>query len=451
VTSPRPIALAVLLVGLAGGCAPKVAPVPPAAMAPRYPDFPSPDIPASLQTSPILRERHGMAWRRLQSGDPRAANREFTAILEEAPAFYPSQTGLGFALLADRQFKAADASFAAALAGSDRYLPALTGQVESSLALNNLSGAIGAMERILTLDPKRDALRSRLDLVKFRQVQTLIDTGRRARLARRYEEARVALGGALVLAPTSAIILRELALNDLADGELVGAEAHARRAVQLDGAEADAHAILATVLQARERWRDAAAEWDRAVGLESRPEWRGKSAELRDRADKAGLPAEYRALPTATTVSRALAAAYLGIKLEALLDMAPRRPAGVATDIRSHWASTWILQVTQTGVMEILPNHTFQPGSTVRRGELAQIVGRLVALVADRPGELATWRAARPRLSDLPAANVFYKPAAFAIASGAMAAVGFRFEATRPATGEELISAIARVEQLARR
>jgi hypothetical protein len=100
-------------------------------------------------------------------------------------------------------------------------------------------------------------------------------------------------------------------------------------------------------------------------------------------------------------------AAKIGIDLQALINQAPHKPAVVITDIRTHWAAPWILPVAQTGVMDVFANHTFQPNSTVRRSDVAQIVSQLLNLVASRrPDEVSRWRAARPRLSDVPAGYV---------------------------------------------
>ena len=112
-----------------------------------------------------------------------------------------------------------------------------------------------------------------------------------------------------------------------------------------------------------------------------------------------------------------------------------------------------ILPVTQAGVMEILPNHTFQPAATVRRIDLARVVSQLLTLVAaERQIDLARWRAARPRFPDLPATNQYYNAAALALASGAMdTREGDRFLPTQPVTGADLVAAIDRIEQLAGR
>ena len=171
---------------------------------------------------------------------------------------------------------------------------------------------------------------------------------------------------------------------------------------------------------------------------------------MREKADAAAVPAEFRAVPTAPTVTRAELAALIGTRLGRLIETAPKRVAAVATDVRTHWAAPWILPVTQAGVMEIQPNHTFQPAALVRRDHLAQVVGQLLGLAgASRAAEVAKWRAARPKFADLSTSHVFYSAAALAVSAGAMAPhAGARFDPTRPATGPEVTAAIARIEQI---
>ena len=124
----------------------------------------------------------------------------------------------------------------------------------------------------------------------------------------------------------------------------------------------------------------------------------------------------------------------------------------VATDVRGHWAAPWILPVTRAGVMEIFSNHTFQPGSVVRRGDLAGIVYELLSLATvGNSAELERWAAVAPRFADLAPANLVYRAASTAVAAGVMAADGDRFGATRPVTGQELLAAVARVGEIANR
>jgi tetratricopeptide (TPR) repeat protein len=444
--------MCVALTAVLAGCAShRAVPPPSAATAPRFPDYPMPDIPSTLRVPAAVADQHRAAWQWLQAGDLRRATREFTALLKQDPDFYPAHAGLGFALLADREYKAAAAQFTTAVRANERYLPAWSGLAEADLGLKDDAGARAAMERILALDPKQTAVQSRLDLLRFRQVQTLIDSGRRARAAGRLPEADRLLSEALALSPESTAILRDLIDVEVSAGALDDAEAHARAAVQIDASDAEAQARLATVLEARQKFRDASAAFTRANALEPRAEWRDRARALRMKADLAAIPAEFADIEHASTLTRAQVAAFVGIRLEALLARAPSRPLGVATDIRDHWAAPWIVPALQAGIMDIYANHTFQPSGAVRRNDLAQIVARLVAVAAAGTPELMRWQAARPRLADVPAGNVFYRPIALALASGAMIAEADRFFPARPATGADLAAAVARVDQLARR
>jgi len=437
---------------LVAGCASRTRPVA-VPGAPAFPDYPRLEIPANLRVDQDVRDRHELAWQRLQAGDLRNANREFNESLKRSATFYPAETGLGFVALAGRDFKQASSRFSAALAKNDRYLPAWLGLADAHVGLGNDVQAIAALERALEIDPKREALRDRLELLRFKEVQSLIGAGQRARQANRYDEAQRLLDRALTLSPTSAIIRRELSALETARGSLDAAEEHARRAIQIDANDAESHATLGAVLEAREQYRDAAAAYGRAAAIDPRPIWRERSTALREKANLSAIPPEFRDLPAAAAVSRAQVAALIGTRLEVLVERAPKTVAAVATDVRTHWAAPWILPITQAGIMEVLPNHTFQPAATVRRADLAKVIEQLLAvLAAERQIDLGRWRASRPRFADLPPTNLFYNAAALAVASGAMdTRGGDRFEPTRPVTGAELVAAIERIEQLAGR
>jgi tetratricopeptide (TPR) repeat protein len=436
-----------LLVLALGACA-SAAPRPGATATLRYPEFPVPEVPAALKVPQDIRDRHLAGWQRLQAGDTRGATREFTEVLKRSPEFYPAETGLGFVALAERQYAQAASRFSAAVARDARYEPALTGQVQAHVALGNYDEAVAAMEKLTALDPKRD--RTQLEMLRFRQVQGLIESGRNARQAKRLEEADSIFSRALALSPQSAIILRELAVTEVALGQLAEAEAHARRAVLLDANDADAHATLGAVLEALNRPQEAGAAYARAAALDDR--WKSKAASL-NAAAAAALPEGLRDIATVPTVNRAQLAGLIGTRLTDLLGRAPRRTPAIITDVQGHWAAPWIVPVAQAGVMEVFSNYTFQPGAAVRRGELAQAVSQLLTLAfAGRGAQLTQWQAARPAFPDVSSSNLYYRAAALAVAAGVMSADDTgRFFPTRPATGSEATAAITRIEQLAKR
>ena len=97
----------------------------------------------------------------------------------------------------------------------------------------------------------------------------------------------------------------------------IEAEAHARRAIQLDPSDADALRRARRVLEARGKFREAAAAF--AARPPDRPEARVEvdaRTRCRDKADMAAVPAEFRSLGTAPTVTRGQLAALVGIRLE---------------------------------------------------------------------------------------------------------------------------------------
>lgn len=436
----------VLAVSLAG-----CATAPPAGPGtPRYPGVPMLFVPDTAVTTPELRSRHEAAWRRLQAGDLRGAGREFAEVLRQAPGFFPSEAGLGHIAGLERRYADAARHFDKVMLADATYLPALLGRMDVALATGDDAAALALSERILAGDPQQEDVRGQQEVLRLRVVQAQLSRATAARSAGQWDEAQVALERALAMVPDSAVVLRELALVEIARGAFDAAETHARRSLTLDPGDAETHAVLATVLEAHGRFRDAADALSRAGALDPRAEWRDRQAALVSRADFDALPAEYRAIPSATSVTRAQLAAMLGIRLREALARAPRRVTVVLTDIRSHWAAPWILPVIRTGWMESFPNHTFQPSAFVRRADLAQAVWRAAQdLGAGQPQELARWAASRPALRDVPRGHLAYPAIAGALASGA---VGMgdtdRFEPGRPVTGSEIVAAIARLEQL---
>jgi tetratricopeptide (TPR) repeat protein len=436
------LALAVAVTGCVS--APKTGP----SNAPAFAAIDTPIVPKTLTVSTDIRQRHDAAWARLQAGDARTATREFTEILKASPAFYPAETGLGFVALAGRKYPEAIARFRAALARDARYVPAWRGLVDAQLGAQQTDEAIDALKRLLDLDKSQENDRARLELLELKQVQSLIEGGRRARDAKRYDEADRLLDRALTILPRSALVLRERALLEIAMGQLDAAEGHARQAVDADKTDATAYDVLALALEARGRLREAATAWSQAAAID--PAYRARADAARAKAAST-LPAELRDLDNATSVTRAQLAALIGIRLDRVLARSTRNVPAVATDLRGHWAADSIVAVTQAGVMDVFANHTFQPASAVRRSDLAQVMTALLRLAsAAQPDQLARWQSARPAFVDLGGSNVLYPAAALAVSAGAMTAPAGRFEPARAASGADVLAAIARIEQLDR-
>jgi hypothetical protein len=114
----------------------------------------------------------------------------------------------------------------------------------------------------------------------------------------------------------------------------------------------------------------------------------------------------------------------------------------VAVDISGSWAREHIIKVLTYRVMDVYPNHTFQPGAMVRRGDLAQSVGAVLNLL--------NWPAgAAPTFTDMSRSHLFHEGASRAVAAGLMDVTGSgAFEAWRPVTGREAIDVVEALVRL---
>jgi Flp pilus assembly protein TadD len=445
-------AVALALLALAAACAPKTIAVPPPTAAPKFPDFIYPVPPQGIGSVEEM-DRHEIAWRWLQAGDPRNAERIFSALLKQRTDFYPAETGLGYAALARKDFKSAASHFDRAVVANPRYAPALAGRGEALLALGERDDALTNFEAALGADPQLQTVRSRVEVLRFRGLQDDLAEARKLADSCRLKEARTAYEAAITASPQSPFLYRELAALERRDGELASALAHAQKASELDPNDSRSFVFIGEIQESLKDYPKALEAYSSALALEPSEELSNKIEDLRERAAFDAMPEEYRTIETSPTVTRGQLAALLGVRLDAMLKRARGRSAAVITDARTSWAAPWILSVVRAGVMEAYPNHTFQPDSIVRRADLAQAASRALSLIAaENPRLAASWRNAKRQFPDLNPGHLFYPAASLSVEAGVMRTVeDGRFELTRPVTGAEAMAAVRALEDLAER
>jgi tetratricopeptide (TPR) repeat protein len=444
----RSSVLAVGLVLVVAACGARTVPPPATPAADKYPDFIYPAVPPALQRAPGA-ERIDPGWRFLQSGDTRNAARDFDEAVKRNPQLYPARTGEGYVALARGEHDRALTAFDAALSAASQYVPALVGRGQTLLALKRDVDAIGAFEAALAADSSLTAIRRRVDVLRFRTVEQVIEAARSAASAARLDEARTAYERAVELSPDSAFLYRELAVVERRQGNGDRAVEHYRRAIELDGSDTAALIGLAQMLADRQDYQGADAAYRRAAAIEPTPALTAAIAALAERVRESRFPAEFRAIATAPQVTRGDLAALIGIRFERLLAAAAPQQV-VITDTAGSWAAEWITQVARAGVMDPFENHTFQPRLALRRGDVATSVRRLLALAAPGNAALRKLLAQPPAIADMPPTHLVYPAAADAVASGVMPLVEGRFDVNRPVTGAEILAIIDRLQALVR-
>jgi tetratricopeptide (TPR) repeat protein len=443
-------AAAVCLLAAAVGCGPKLPPSPPAVTAPKYPDYIVPTVPRGVGT-PAAVERHMAGWGWLQAGDLRAAERNFAAALKQSESFYPAEVGLGYVALAHKKPKDALQHFDRAVLLNPRYAPSLGGRAEALLALGEEREAMQSLDAALQADPSLSGLRTRFEVLRFRDQQQGIEKARELARSGRLDEARTAYTAAIAASPQSPFLHRELADVERRANNLASALEHASKAAELEPDDARVHVILGEIYEAQEDLAKAADEFALALTIQPDDALRTRVEGLRRRAAFNAMPPEYRGIAAAPTVTRAQLAALFAVQLEPLLATARTVNAIVITDARNHWASAFILAAARAGAMEVYPNHTFRPDDVVRRVDMARAVGRVLELVAKQnPPLAAKWRSPRRKFPDVSPAHLSYPAASLAVEAGVMAtAQDGSFGLTRPVTGAEATASVARLAQLA--
>jgi tetratricopeptide (TPR) repeat protein len=434
----------------AAACGPRRLEPPPTVAVARYPDFIFPSAPPDLGT-PAAQERHKAGWLWLQAGDLKAAERNFEAALKAESAFYPSEVGLGYVEVARKDQNAAVNHFDRAVVANPRYAPALVGRGEALLALGQRDMALKSFEAAVVADESLAPLRTRIEVLRVRGLQEDVDAARKAAEGGQLEDAARAYERAIAASPESPFLYRELADVVRRHGDLDAALQHVQKAAQLDPTDARANVMMGEILEAKKDPLNAIAAYEAALALEKTEAVERKIESLREALALAAMPAEFHAIEASPSLSREQLAALVGVRLDDLFKKVPRRNAVVITDTRESWAGPWILAVARAGVMEVYPNHTFQPASVVRRGDLAEAASRVLSLIATQnPALAAAWRDVKREFSDVPPAHLGYPAATMTVGAGVMQPLpDGSFQLARPVTGAEAVAAVKRLEELA--
>jgi tetratricopeptide (TPR) repeat protein len=432
------------LLATATGCAPKVVPPARVATPPRFPEFRAPVVPDWLAGGPAAANQ-ARGWQLLQGGDFRGATREFEAALTVTPAFYPADAGLGYVELARQDLKAALPHFDRALERAPRELSALLGRGQALLGMNREAEALTTFEVILTIDPAMEDIARRVEVLQFRGQQADLQRTRAAAQAGRFDEAVAGYGRAIAASPESAFLYRELAAVEEQTGATDKALEHLKRSADLEPGDAKVLTQIGDLLEARHELESAAKAYTEALRVEPNADVQAKLDRVAARLDFERLPEEYRAIPGSAQLTRGELAALIGVRLSSLVQQGRRRDTVLITDVRMHWAVTWILAVAQAGIMDPQANRTFVPRASVRRVDLAQVVSRLLTRVP-APAQGRAWQNARLRFSDLGAGHVAYPAASVAIASGVMeTGPNNAFQPSRIVSGQEASDVIDKI------
>ena len=370
----------------------------------------------------------------LVAGDTERAERELQGVLRREPGLVPAVTALGYVRLSMGRIAEASRGFEDVLRRRADYVPAVAGAAAAAQRAGDIEGALRAV-------PARPVARARGPAAAPPAGRGAAPGDREARGGR----ARRPAGGQRRARPWPSTgrpsrPRRRWRASASSWPRCWPGGGDKKGAVEvLEGDPTEDRQVLLQLGQLRTEMGEhgrALEAYRRVLARDPRDEEAlRRSQEVRQALELLEMPEEYRAIASAPRISRAELAALLSVKVTALSRVRPGAPR-VAIDISGSWAREHIIKVLGLDLIEVYPNHTFQPGATVRRGELARAVARVLDLLKWPP-------APTPALADMTAGNLFHAAAARVVAAGLMDLTpAGAFEAWRPVSGQEAVDVI---------
>ena len=379
------------------------------------------------------------AWDDILAGQPARAEQSVGKLATSRPDLAPPRIVLGFAALRANRLKDAAGTFSSVLAADPNDVAALVGLASVRRKQGLLDQALPLYLKAERLRPRDAALGRRASEVKLAVAEAAIAQAGALSAEGKKTEAILMLRRAIEVAPELSPVRIELADLLLESGQRAEALSVLAAAQDTDRSIAIRIATIrfedgdleGAEMALRRGLKDVAEDTEGAALL----------ARIKDRRASLALPEPLRGIGDAPRITRAELAALVVEKVEALRKK-PAAKSEVASDLSRTWARPQVLRALELGLMDVYPNHTFQPSGVVRRGELAVVAARVLDLVG--------WgRSNGQAPKDMSPSHLQYSSVVRVVGAGVMqTAPSGAFEPWRIVTGAEakaVIDALARL------
>ncbi len=379
------------------------------------PPKPSPtgDIPVQKgagEATATERRELEKAYGDLRQGRTGEAEKRLRRLRERSPNLLAARTGLAYVQSRKGQYQEAERLFAEVLAVRPDDLDALLGLGENAARQDDLGHAVQSYRAAAQMHPGDATARKRLADAKLRYTEGRLASARAAAGAGQKDKAETEYRQAIEIVPEVAGLRLELADLLVARGDVEGAVA------VLEGDPTLDPQVLSRLGEHRfhlGRYEGAVEAYRKAVERDpANADLKAHLERAQHAFDFSRMPEEYQRIFTAPVITRADLAALMSVKVTALSRVSATLPS-VAVDISGSWAKDYILKALALDIIEVYPNHTFQPGAMIRRGDLARAVARVLDVLG--------WpKAASPTISDMTPSHLYYEAAVRVVAAGLM-------------------------------
>lgn len=367
-------------------------------------------LPAAVVSKLSLDERilTEEAWKNLREGRSSKAIKLLEKLDPSNPLY---SAGLGYAYYFLYDFPTAEEYFLSSL----RNQPDLTlshfglAQIYEKTGREGL--AFTEYRNVLKTEPEHPSARLRYESIRTKMTEEALENGLNFVRTENDEKAKEAYLQALFYSPRSN--QAHLALADI----YIKENQPEKALVHLKAASENAPEDLAL------RKRYAAALFDLEKNKTSyelyeklneqepqNQEIKEKLQVLKNRLGIFELPSQYSAIVNTESITKEDLSALLGVKFKDHLEEPQGKPT-IIIDIATSWASRFILKMTSLNLMDVYPNHTFQPQKNVTRAELAEILVRLIKYLNRKGASIISQIPIEQiRITDISPDNYYYDP-----------------------------------------
>lgn len=354
-----------------------------ATVAPPPPNLYIESLPQSLVTALTLEERIQMqdAWNLLRQGWLDKAERAFLRLGPESPLY---NLGLGYVFLLREDLISAEGYFVLAVDENPDSLLARLGLTQLYQKTGDEDKTFNELREVLKIDPSNFWARQGYEYLKRQKTEQAIEAARTAISGGDTETGKESYLKALHYSPES--IPAHLALARLYRDEsrLSSALVHLKAASAVEPGNVGILNAYAETLAEAKDYEQSLEISQKILAIDGENQLALERVEsLKNRLGIFEIPSLYNEIPLAPAITREDLAALLAVKFKDVLGEASSQPP-IIIDISTSWAASFILKVTSLGLLEVYPNHAFQPKREVTREELAQTLLKTILYLEGR-------------------------------------------------------------------
>lgn len=348
------------------------------------------------------------AWKNLKKGKIKKARHMFSQLDEDNP-FY--SVGLGYSHLLLDDFQASEKYFQNALQNNPDMVLAHLGLAQLYKKTGREDQMFSRFREILKREPEHPWVKPKYESIKRKKTQQYFKQGQNYLSQGNTKESKQAFRKALYYSPNSKEAHLALAEMYAEEDAFEKALVHLKTASSQEPENVEILKKYGETLLEAKKYKKSLKTYKKIAEIEPQnSQVQQRIESLKNRLGIYELPPQYNVIPSTESITKEQLAALIGEKFKNVLDKSQKSPP-IIIDISTSWASESIIQTATLGLMDVYPDHTFQPKKVITRAEMAEILLRLINHLKEEGYTLL--RQIPPekiKISDVSPENYYYRP-----------------------------------------